>query len=132
MGLNLDILSRNLKLLRTANGMSQEELADKIYLTRSTYSTYESGAKPPDLQTLDALASLYDIGFESLINYDMSKGLIGKIYFDAESRQIAELLNNYESLSVASKNAIKERLDVILEREAIFYQEMAFPKKRSD
>ena len=47
MGLNLDILSRNLKLLRTANGMSQEELADKIYLTRSTYSTYESGAKPP-------------------------------------------------------------------------------------
>ena len=132
MGLNLDILSRNLKLLRTANGMSQEELADKIYLTRSTYSTYESGAKPPDLQTLDALASLYDIGFESLINYDLSKVLIGKIYFDAESRQIAELLNNYESLSVASKNAIKERLDVILEREAIFYQEMAFPKKRSD
>ena len=46
MGLNLDILSRNLKLLRTANGMSQEELADKIYLTRSTYSTYESGANP--------------------------------------------------------------------------------------
>jgi hypothetical protein len=42
---------------------------------------------------------------------------------------LAELLNDYESLSVASKNVIMERLDVLLEREAVFYQEFAYPNK---
>ncbi|MBC8567982.1 helix-turn-helix transcriptional regulator [Mogibacterium sp. NSJ-24] len=109
--------------------MNQDELAAKIYITRSTYSAYETGSKVPDIQTLDALAAIYNIGFESLVNHDLSKGLLSRIYFDSEDRQLAELLNDYESLSVASKNVIMERLDVLLEREAVFYQEFAYPNK---
>ena len=127
--MNLEVLCKNLKLLRTVHGMNQDELAAKIYITRSTYSAYETGSKFPDIQTLDALAAIYNIGFESLVNHDLSKGLLSRIYFDSEDRQLAELLNDYESLSVASKNVIMERLDVLLEREAVFYQEFAYPNK---
>lgn len=123
MKINLELLSRNIKLLRTIHGISQEELSDDICITRSTYSAYETGAKIPDLQTIDALAAIYDIGFESLVNHDLSRGLLNRIYLSSSDRQLAALLNNYESLSVASKNVVTERLDILLERESVFYNE---------
>ena len=123
MKIDLELLSRNIKLLRTIHGISQEELSDDICITRSTYSAYETGAKIPDLQTIDALAAIYDIGFESLVNHDLSRGLLNRIYLSSSDRQLAALLNNYESLSVASKNVVTERLDILLERESVFYNE---------
>ena len=45
------------------------------------------------------------------------------IYFEDENKQLAELVNEYESLSIASKNIVAERLDVLLERESVFYGE---------
>ena len=123
MKIDLELLSRNIKLLRTIHVISQEELSDDICITRSTYSAYETGAKIPDLQTIDALAAIYDIGFESLVNHDLSRGLLNRIYLSSSDRQLAALLNNYESLSVASKNVVTERLDILLERESVFYNE---------
>ncbi len=128
MIMDLEMISRNLKLLRTIHGISQETLAATICITRSTYSAYETGAKIPDLQTLDALSAIYDIGFESLVNHDLSKGILNRIYFGSEP-QLAEILNSYESLSIAAKNIVKERLDILLERESIFYDEYSGPKK---
>ena len=40
MKIDLELLSRNIKLLRTIHGISQEELSDDICITRSTYSAY--------------------------------------------------------------------------------------------
>lgn len=127
--MDLEILSKNLKLLRTIHGISQEELAAEICITRSTYSAYETGAKIPDLQTIDALAAIYGIGFESLISYDLSTGLFNRIYFNNTDRRLAELLNDYESLSISAKNIVTERLDILLERESIFYDEYSTLKK---
>ena len=127
MKINLKILSKNLKLLRTMNNISQDDLAAEIHIARSTYSTYETGVKVPDLQTIDALSALYNIGFDSLLNYDLSEGLMHQIYFELEDKQLADLMNNYQDLSISSKKLIMERIDVLLEREAIFYEEYARP-----
>lgn len=127
--MDLQLLRNNLRLLRNIHGLSQEELSADICITRSTYSAYETGAKIPDLQTLDALAAIYDIGFESLISIDLSKGLLNRIYFDEDDRMLAELINDYESLSIASKNIVIERLDILLERESVFYDEYASKRK---
>ena len=123
--IDLKILSKNLKLLRNIHGFSQEDLSAHICITRSTYSAYETGAKIPDLQTLDALSAVYDIGFESLISHDLSKGLLSRIYFNNNDNGLAEIINDYESLSVASKNIVMERLDILLEEESILYNEYA-------
>lgn len=117
----LDTLRKNLKLLRMINGMSQEDLASEIYLTRSTYSAYESGSRIPDLQTLTALAALYGITLEALVNCDLSSDPVGRIYLDAENSRTAKLLNEYESLSTTSKSVVMERLKIITEREALLY-----------
>ena len=78
----MEYLSSNMKLLRKTSGMSQEQISEKLNIIRSTYAYYESGSKVPDLQTIDSLASLYDIELDVLINHDLSKGIVNRIYFD--------------------------------------------------
>ncbi|HIU26567.1 MAG TPA: helix-turn-helix transcriptional regulator [Candidatus Copromorpha excrementigallinarum] len=119
----LKTLSSNIKLLRSLKSISQDEMASTIHLARSTYSTYETGAKVPDLQTIDALSALYGINFEDLVNRDLSRGILNRIYFDRENTALADILNDYQSLSTASKNLVMERIDTLLEREEIFFSE---------
>ena len=122
MTVNFETLHKNMRLLRITNDISQEELASTIHLTRSTYSAYESGAKTPDLQTLDALVTLYNISFDSLVNYDLSEGLINRIYFTEDNKDLALLLNTYQSLSVFSKFLISQRVNLLLEKEMAIYR----------
>lgn len=125
--IDLTILCRNMKFLRTLYGISQEDLAADIHLARSTYSTYETGAKIPDLQTLDALSALYNVGFDTLTNLDLSEGLVNRIYFSHRDKEISTLLKDYEGLSVTSKYLIIENMNTLLDRESAFYQEYAAP-----
>lgn len=129
MKINLDFLCKNLKLLRNNRGFSQEELAYRLYIARTTYSAYETGAKIPDLQTLDALSSIYGVGFESMVRYDLSAGIMNRIYFEDRNGSLAKIVSNYESLSMAAKNIVEERLDILLEREAVFYGQYTFYDK---
>ena len=44
-----------LRQLRTDSGMSQEELAKRLGLAKSTISMYESGSREPSLEILEAI-----------------------------------------------------------------------------
>lgn len=46
------ILSEKLSLLRKQNGLSQEELADKLNIARQTVSKWENGLAIPELDAL--------------------------------------------------------------------------------
>ena len=46
-------ISQNLKDLRRLSGLTQEQVAEKVGLTRQAISSYESGRTQPDLDTLD-------------------------------------------------------------------------------
>ncbi|MDO4745584.1 MAG: helix-turn-helix transcriptional regulator [Bacillota bacterium] len=106
-------LPGNLRLLRLSAGISQEKLASSIHLARSTYSAYENGTKTIDLQTLDALSAFFDINLDSLINYDLSEGLLNKIYFNEQNRYLAGLLSTYQRLSVTSKFLIALKISAL-------------------
>lgn len=116
-----ELLYKNLRLLRQAKGISQERLANAIHLTRTTYCSYEKGHKPIDMQTIDALASLYDISFDSLVNCDLSEGLFNRIYFLEENKDVAEMLNAYQYLSLPSKLLLAQRLDMLRDKEYALY-----------
>lgn len=121
MAVSPEILHKNIKLLRHSKGISQEVLSSVIHLTRTTYSSYETGTKCLDLQTIDALARLYEISFDSLVNYDLSEGLLNRIYFSDDNKETADLLNTYQSLSVPSKFLVCQRLDILMEKEEALY-----------
>ena len=50
-----------LKTLRKDNNLTQEELADKMNVSRRTVSRWETGSNLPDLSILVELADLYDV-----------------------------------------------------------------------
>lgn len=53
--------------LRKANGMTQEELAKKLELNRSTYTCYETGTSMPSIATLIAMADLFHVSVDHLL-----------------------------------------------------------------
>lgn len=53
--------------LRTKNGMSQDELAEKIFVTRQAVSRWENGETVPNTETLKALSKLFDVSINTLL-----------------------------------------------------------------
>ena len=60
----------NLIALRKMNGLSQEELADKINVSRQTLSKYETGESLPDVEKCKQIADVLDVSLDDLVNYD--------------------------------------------------------------
>ena len=53
--------------LRTKNGLSQDELAEKIYVTRQAVSRWETGETVPNTETLKLLSQLFDVSINTLL-----------------------------------------------------------------
>ena len=53
--------------LRTAKGLSQEELAAKVYVTRQAVSRWETGETLPNIETLKRLSDLFDVSLHALL-----------------------------------------------------------------
>ncbi|MDE7400193.1 MAG: helix-turn-helix domain-containing protein [Oscillospiraceae bacterium] len=53
--------------LRTQNGLSQEELAEKVYVTRQAVSRWENGETVPNTETLKLLSKLFDVSINTLL-----------------------------------------------------------------
>ena len=60
----------NLISLRKMNKLSQEELADKIGVSRQTLSKYETGESLPDIDKCRELAEVFGVSLDDLVNYD--------------------------------------------------------------
>lgn len=53
--------------LRTQNGLSQDELAEKLYVTRQAVSRWETGETIPNTETLKLLSKLFDVSINTLL-----------------------------------------------------------------
>ena len=60
----------NLIELRKLNGMSQDELADRIAVSRQTVSKYETGESLPDIEKCKRIAEVFSVSMDDLINYE--------------------------------------------------------------
>ena len=62
-----EMLARNIRLLRKNAGMTQSELAEKLFVRTQTVSKWENGVAEPSLETLCKLASLLHVSTDSLL-----------------------------------------------------------------
>ena len=53
--------------LRTGKGMSQDELAEKLYVTRQAVSRWETGETVPNTETLKMLSDLFNVSINTLL-----------------------------------------------------------------
>lgn len=53
--------------LRTQNGLSQDELAEKIHVTRQAVSRWETGETIPNTEALKLLSKMFDVSINTLL-----------------------------------------------------------------
>lgn len=66
-------LAANLAGLRKCHQYSQEEVAEKIGVTRQAVAKWESGETMPDILNCDALAALYGVSLDDLVHHEGEK-----------------------------------------------------------
>lgn len=62
--------SKRLMLLRQKLGLSQEELAKRLGVSRSAVSLWELGKRSPDIPTINLLADFFDVTTDYLLGRD--------------------------------------------------------------
>ena len=60
-------IAKNIRTLRIAHNMTQDELADKLFVTRQTVSNYETGKSRPDVEILAQIAEILHTDVNTLI-----------------------------------------------------------------
>ena len=99
----------NLISLRKMNRLSQEELAEKLGISRQTLSKYETGESVPDIEKCKVIADYFEVLIDDLVNYsEKETGLLvppkgkhlfgmvkmgdkGQIVIPAKARKIFDL-----------------------------------------
>lgn len=114
--------------LRKRRGLTQAELARSIGISRSSLSLYEIEKREPDIETLNKLASLFEIPVGYILGNDTTSDTISRPenqiggYDNSINHWIAK--TGFSNKEIADKLGISEDLllDYIGERVAIPYQ----------
>jgi transcriptional regulator with XRE-family HTH domain len=69
----MPLISKNLKFLRSRQGLTQKQLAERLKLNQPVIGAYEEGRALPPLPTLQKLAALFGVSLDDLANTDLSK-----------------------------------------------------------
>lgn len=105
-------LGERLKNLRLAKGLTQEDVAKKANITRSTISNYENGRRTPHLKDLQKLSKIFNVGLE---------------YFGVSTiDEIFELIARARTIFNSSDVATETKEDLYLE-----FMEMYMELKKS-
>ncbi len=69
------MLKDNLVMLRKIHGYSQEEIAEKIGISRQAYAKWEKGLTIPDVEKCGLLAEVYGTTIDSLVKTTTADGI---------------------------------------------------------
>lgn len=69
----MQTIGDNIKNLRVKTGLSQAELAEKLYITSQAISKWENNTSQPDINLLPDLASIFGVNIDDLFSYSDDK-----------------------------------------------------------
>lgn len=85
------VLADKLRRLRKSFGMTQDDIAELLGMSRTSFSKYENGATVPPLNVMRKLSAIYNVPIEFLIHDDHP----GKLVFKASTdNEIPDLEND--------------------------------------
>ena len=101
----------NLKKARKAVKLTQEAVADKLNVSQKAISTWETGLKEPSYATLIALADLYKVSIDYLLDHDTQP----HIAEDELSPEELTLIKDYRELNTQGQDYIKQQVYMALQ-----------------
>lgn len=87
--------------LRKQKGFSQEELANRLNVSRQTISKWEIGDSTPDMEKLIAISDLFEISLDELV--------VGKVNSSNAASKTSEVLNVLEEKVCTPDNKKKAK-----------------------
>jgi len=117
---NLKFLSQNIFKLRKDNGLTQEELAEKLNISFQAVSKWENGQTAPDIMLLPLLSQIFKVSIDALfrekpesafefipeVNWEDDDKIRGIVY------KGKKILEDHEDLSKFTFTIIGDALDV--------------------
>ncbi len=105
------MLKENLLLLRNMHGFSQEEIAEKIGISRQAYAKWENGATVPDVEKCSRLAEVYGVSIDSLIHTNQVEG-VGRVPPGPEGKHIWGSVTMNDRGQIVIPKAARELMDI--------------------
>ena len=99
--------------LRTKRGLSQEQLAQQVHVTRQTVSRWETGSNMPDIGMLVELAEFYDVSIPEIINGERKSENM-----DQKIKETAVAMAEYSQ--VAAKTDRRKIIGILLSAFGLF------------
>lgn len=81
-----------LQLLRKERGLTQEELAEQLFVSRAAVSKWESGRGYPGIDSLKAIAKYFSVSLDSLLSCDTVLAIAEEDGRQAQSRTCSLVL----------------------------------------
>ena len=143
-----NMLSTNLVWLRKHYQYTQEEIAQQVGVSRQSVAKWESGESLPDIDSCMALAKIYNVTIDNLINHDeddagivippigkhffgaVTVGERGQIVIPQEARRIFKISAGDKILILGDE---ERGLAIVHQRDVInFVSELGVPKNEKD
>jgi len=78
-------LSVKIKKLRAENNLTQEQLAEKLQVSRSTISSWETGRSYPDLEMTISICDCFNVSLDFLLRED--EKMVRKLNFGIKQKE---------------------------------------------
>lgn len=106
------------KQLRLSSGLTQQEVADKLGISRSTIGMYETGAREPDYATLETIADFFNVDIDYLLGRTNKTTVLPEstYYLNDDARNLAQFMfenPEYKVLFDASRKVKKEDIEFV-------------------
>lgn len=95
-------LGKKIKQLRKLSGMTQEQLAEKLNVSRQALSKWENGTSTPDIESVVKISTLFQISLDELLYKEESKVKEQKIQITLEDLARINLHNRRMNLLLTS------------------------------
>ncbi|HBF3900459.1 helix-turn-helix domain-containing protein [Clostridioides difficile] len=91
------MFSENLKALRIKNKLTQEELAEKLCISRSALSLYELNKRKPDFDTLIKISNFFNVSVDSIlgditVKKEPSENINNVIEIDEDVKKLTDII----------------------------------------
>ncbi|MDO4392973.1 MAG: helix-turn-helix transcriptional regulator [Bacillota bacterium] len=117
MNVNLKLLGENMRYLRSAANMSQEELSTAAGISRNMYIRYETGKSCPPLDKLFLIAECLDIPPGLLLTDNINSYVCMSL-----DCKIGDIVKQYLSLTYFSKRTVMYEIRLLQELENGIYK----------
>ena len=116
------LFSEKLKLFRTTSNLTQEELAEKLNVSRQAITKWESGDGIPDIENLKQLSILFNVTIDELVKEDKIVKIKGKYSYKEEieidhGKHFDIKINNAYEMNIKPNNEEKVKIELYSDEE---------------